>query len=251
MKNVILLLSLMVLLSCAMHKTDKPEYITDSYGAVVKRADVGKTIYLIFSADSMFEGADTILKVLKKHDIKGSFFLTGNCLRLQEHEKTIKRLIAESHYVGGHSDGHILYADWDKNRRNLVTDDSLKLDLDANYVELARFGITKEAAPYFLPPYEWYNKQNIQAIKDYGIIPVNFTPRTYTPDDYTTPDMSNYKSSQELLSKLMEYEHENTLNGAVILIHPGTSPKRTDKLYYHLDGIIETLKSKGYKFDKL
>lgn len=251
MRTALLLFLLLFLLSCAVQKSETPEYLTDSYGAVVKRGDVGKTVYLIFSADSLFEGADTILNVLKKHDIKGSFLLTGNCLRLQEHKETIKRLLAEKHYVGGHSDKHILYADWDVNRTNLVTDDSLKCDIEANYDELQRFGIKREQAQYYLPPYEWYNKQNIQAIKDYGVIPVNFTPRTYTPDDYTTPDMSNYRSSQYLLDKLMEYESKNTLDGAIILIHPGTSPKRSDKLYYHLDRIIETLKSKGYKFARL
>lgn len=250
-KIFFLCLSLVVLLSCV--KADKKPIadVTDNYGTIVKREGVGKTIYFIFSADSTFEGADAILKVLDKHSIKASFFFTGNCLRMKEHHNTIKRIIAEEHYVGGHSDKHILYADWDKNRTNLVSDDSLKQDLAANYAELAKFGINRNDAPYYLPPYEWYNAQNVKAIRDWGVLPVNFTTGLYTSDDYTTPGMANYRSSQELIDDLFRYEAEHSLDGTIVLIHPGTSPLRTDKLYNRFDEIIIRLLSKGYKFDKL
>lgn len=240
-----------VLLSCAKTSGVSFTNVNDRFGTIVKRDGVGKTIYFIFSADSMFEGADTVLNVLDKRKIKGSFFFTGNCLRMQEHHDKINRIITDGHYVGAHSDKHILYADWDKNRTNLVSDDSLKLDLTANYEELAKFGIKKTDAPYYLPPYEWYNEQNVKVIKEWGIEAVNFTPGTCTFDDYTTPDMGNYRSSQELIDALMNYEQKNTLDGCIILIHPGTNPKRTDKLYHHLDELINLLSSKGYKFDKL
>ena len=248
---VYLYLLAMVLLSCIKTTNESVSDVADCYGAIVKRDSTKKTVYFIFSADSLFEGADTILRVLDKHSIKGSFFFTGNCLRMPEHQDKISRIISGGHYVGGHSDKHILYADWDKERTNMVSDDSLKRDISANYVELERFGITKDEVPYFLPPYEWYNEQNIKAIKDMGLVPVNFTTGLYTSDDYTTPDMANYKSSQALIDVLMRYEETHTLNGSIILIHPGTSPLRTDKLYHRLDEIITSLKSKGYQFDRL
>lgn len=251
MKNIIVLFSVLLWLSCGISSIKEPKDVTDSYGAVVKRVGVGKTIYFLFSADSLFDGADTILKVLNKHDIKGSFFLTGNCLRMSEHKETIKRVISAGHYVGGHSDCHILYADWDENRTNLVSDDSLQRDLIDNYVELAKFGIKKTDAPYYLPPYEWYNVNNVKAIREWGLVPINFTTGLFTSDDYTTPDMPNYKSSQELMEILMEYESKHSLDGTFVLIHPGTSPGRVDKFYNRLDEIITTLVSKGYTFDKL
>lgn len=248
---VYLCLLSLVLISCVDTVNERVTDVADRYGAIVKRDSVGKTVYFIFSADSAFEGGDTILKVLDKHDIKGSFFLTGNCLRMHEHQDKINRIISDGHYVGGHSDKHILYADWNNERTNMVSDDSLKRDLTANYVELAKFGIKKHDAPYYLPPYEWYNEQNIKAIREWGLVPVNFTTGLYTSDDYTTPDMTNYKSSQDLIDVLMKYEEMHTLNGCIILIHPGTLPLRTDKLYHRLDEIVTTLKSKGYQFDRL
>jgi len=50
------------------------------------------------------------------------------------------------------------------------------------------------------------------------------------------------------LFQLWEFEKEQTLQGAIILIHPGTQEKRSDKLYLHLSEIIRTLRGKGYDF---
>lgn len=223
----------------------------DSYG-VVRGFDAGeKDIYLIFSADSLFEGSDTILNVLDKHNIHASFFLTGNCMRLDEHQATIRRIITRGDYVGGHSDKHLLYADWNAERTSLVTPDSLQRDLRANYHELAKLGINAADAPYLLPPYEWYAAQHATAIREMGITPINFSLGLSTSNDYTTPDMSNYASSEKLIRQLFKFEQTHTLNGAIILIHPGTSPLRTDKLYNHLDYIITHLRGLGYTFKRL
>ena len=82
---------------------------------------------------------------------------------------------------------------------------------------------------------------------------MNLTPGTGTDADYTTPGMGNYKSSEELISRLYNFEANSPdgLNGALVLIHPGTHPDRTDKLYLRLDEIIEYFSEKGYTFSKL
>lgn len=226
--------------------------VCDKYGAVVKRDNIGKTIYLLFSADSLFEGSGVVLDVLRKHEVKASFFFTGNCLRMGEHRETIGNVLKMNHYVGCHSDAHLLYADWNQERTNLVSDDSLCNDLSKNYIELQRIGISKKDAPYYLPPYEWYNSQNISAIKKMGIVPINFSVGLLTSDDYTTPNMgTRYKSSQQLVDLIFEYERKHSLDGCFMLIHPGTSPLRKDKLYNRLDEIITKLKSLGYTFSRL
>jgi endoglucanase len=83
---------------------------------------------------------------------------------------------------------------------------------------------------------------------------INFTPGTGTNADYTTPDMTNYRSSETLIEGLKRFESssDNGLNGALILIHPGTEPSRTtDKLYLRLEEIIEYYSAKGYSFKRL
>jgi peptidoglycan/xylan/chitin deacetylase (PgdA/CDA1 family) len=125
-------------------------------------------------------------------------------------------------------------------------------DLDRNMAELARHGIDPAGARYWLPPYEWYNRDHVRWIEQArGMVVVNFTSGVRTAADYTTPDMANYASSQALIDQLLKFEKENGLDGAMILIHPGTHPDRTDKLYLRLDEIIKTLRERGYSFERL
>lgn len=223
----------------------------DAECAIVKVNPNEKMIYFIFSADSMFQGGEKIFKTLKKNKIKGSFFFTGNFLRLAGSPNIIKKIISEGHYVGGHSDKHLLYASWEKREKLLLTKDSIAADLMLNYAELAKFGIKPADAQWYLPPYEYYNRESNGVASSLGLKVINYTPGTATPADYTTPDMKNYKSSNELIEKLFQFEKKEGLNGAIILIHPGIVGERSDKLYDKLDEIILKLRRLGYNFGSL
>ncbi len=225
----------------------------DESGAVVRMDNSLKTIYLVFSADEYGEGADQILKTLSRRKIKGSFFLTGNFLRNPQFESTVKRIVSGHHYIGPHSDRHLLYAPWEKRDSLLVTKKQFDDDITANLEQLNKFGIQSEVVKYFLPPYEWNNHQITKWSADRKMQLINFTPGVGTNADYTTPDLANYKSSKELNERLMKFEMMNPdhLNGAIVLIHLGTHPDRKDKFYNSLDQIIEKLSKKGYTFKAL
>jgi peptidoglycan/xylan/chitin deacetylase (PgdA/CDA1 family) len=165
-------------------------------------------------------------------------------------EPLIRNIQKDGHYIGGHSDKHLLYASWDNRQETLVDRDSLLADLHSNLAELEKHGIVNPVS-YFLPPYEYYNKESVAWLESQGQWVVNFTPGIRTNADYTTPDMPSYKSAQALIDQLYQFEKEQTLNGALILIHPGTENARTDKLYQRLDEIIQSLKKKGYRFERL
>lgn len=226
----------------------KNKLVKDSQGATIRVNPDEKKVYFIFSADTRFNGGPHILKTLKKAGIKGSFFLTGNCLRKEEHKELIENIIAEGHYVGGHSDNHLLYAPWEKREVSLVSRDSLVKDLQLNMAELEKFGIKPEDAKWYLPPYEYYNSDHVKWIELAGMNVMNLTPGTATAADYTTADMPNYRSSQTLINTLLEFEKNQGLNGAIILIHPGVESGRPDPLYHRLGEIIKTLKKRGYTF---
>jgi peptidoglycan/xylan/chitin deacetylase (PgdA/CDA1 family) len=223
----------------------------DAYDCVVRINPDKKDIYLVFTADSLFQGAETIVKTLKKKKIKGSFFFTGNALRLEEHKDMIEKIIKDGHYVGGHSDSHMLYAEWSNRDSLIVTYDQILEDIKANAKELEKFGVTKQNSSWFLPPYEYYNRESVQLTESLGYKVLNYTPGTATPADYTTPSMKSYKSSQQLIDKLYAFEKQNGLNGAIILIHPGVAEERTDRLYNRLGEIIEEMKLRGYSFKSL
>ncbi len=136
----------------------------------------------------------------------------------------------------------------------LVNKNQFFEDLENNYLELVRLGIRKKDAPYFLPPYEWYNKSISSWTEQAGLTLINFSAGTRSAADYTWPEMGNkYLSSNEIYKSIMNYENSsaNGLNGFILLIHLGTDPRRTDKFYEQLNELIPDLKRRGYSFKRI
>lgn len=157
----------------------------------------------------------------------------------------------DGHYLGAHSDKHLLYCDWSKRDSLLVTEGEFTNDLLANYSEMKKFGIQKTDAPFFLPPYEWYNRAIADWTTKAGFTLVNFSPGTISHADYTTPDMKNYRSSETIFDSIVLYEAKEGMNGFILLVHIGTDPKRTDKLYTRLNDLIKHLEAKQYKLVRI
>jgi peptidoglycan/xylan/chitin deacetylase (PgdA/CDA1 family) len=106
------------------------------------------------------------------------------------------------------------------------------------------FGIEKEEARYFLPPYEWYNDSIARWTRQAGLQLINYSPGTLSHADYTTPDIENYRSSDEILTSILKIKSE--LDGFILLMHVGTDPSRTDKFYQMLPDLIDILRGEGY-----
>lgn len=172
----------------------------------------------------------------------------------RQHPDLIRLLLRNGNYLGSHSNNHPLYCDWTKRDSLLITRKQFEQDLDSAYLTMARFGITKQSAPYYLPAYEWYNDSIAAWTKAMGLQLVDFTPGTYSNADYTYPQMEKkYLSSDTIFSRILQYEHRDPygLNGFMLLLHIGTDPRRTDKFYNRLPGLIDTLNKKGYRFVKV
>lgn len=218
-------------------------------GGIIRTDPSVRHIDFVFTAADKADGADRIISTLRKYNIKGGFFFTGEFFEL--YPDVVRRLVAEGHYVGSHSYGHLLYAPWGKRDSLLVTRQEFEEDMFKSYKVLREFGITD--APYFIPPYEHYNATISSWARQLGLQVINYTPGTLTNGDYTTPGMSRYFSSKEILVKIREYERTDPdgLNGHIMLIHFGTDPSRTDKFYDKLPGLIRELRRKGYSFTPL
>ena len=218
-------------------------------GGIIRTDPSVKHIDFVFTAADKADGAERIISTLRKYNIKGGFFFTGEFFEM--YPDVVRRLVAEGHYVGSHSYGHLLYAPWGNRDSLLVTRQEFNEDIFKSYKVLREFGITN--APYFIPPYEHYNATISSWARQLGLQVINYTPGTLTNGDYTTPEMKRYFSSKEILGRIWEYERTdpNGLNGHIMLIHFGTDPARTDKFYDKLPGLIRELRRKGYSFTPL
>jgi endoglucanase len=207
----------------------------------------------VFTGDEFADGGEFIAEVLESKNIKASFFLTGNFYRRSAFTRIANRLKNDGHYMGAHSDKHLLYADWTKRDSLLVTERQFKKDLRKNYSRMKKFKIDKSDAAYFLPPFEWYNRSIAEWTRDLNLTLINFSPGTRSAADYTYPGMPAYRSSEEIYESIINYEQQDRsgLNGFILLVHIGTDKRRTDKFYWKLDSLIDELKGKGYSFVRI
>ena len=243
--------SLIYLLAAKENSTIPQPNKTYSYnhGAIIRGDTMQKNIALVFTGHEFADGGVTIAKTLTQQKIKASFFFTGDFYNNSKFKNIITQLKKDGHYLGPHSNKHLLYADWSNRDSLLVTKQEFTNDLKLNYAAMKKLGISN--AKYFLPPYEWYNDSIAAWTKEKNLQLVNFTAGTKSNADYTTPDMKNYRTADEIYTSIMQLEKSKGLNGFILLVHIGTAPKRTDKFYFKLNEMIQTLKQKGYAFKKV
>lgn len=225
-----------------------------SHGAII-RGDINKNeLALVFTGDEFADSGKCIQDVLSSKGIKASFFLTGNFYKNPDFNEIISGLKKDGHYLGAHSDKHLLYCTWENRDSLLVSKEEFHADLDSNYAVMRNFGIQKSGARYFLPPYEWYNKTIAQWCNEAGLTLVNFTPGTKSHTDWTYPEIGkSYVSTDAIFKSILDFEQKEKygLNGFILLLHIGSDPRRQDKSHTKLPDLIDALIKKGYQFKRI
>jgi len=89
------------------------ESYTYSHGAIIRGDRLKKLLALLFTGYSLAEGGEHIRQVLQQRGVKASFFFTGDFYRNPAFQTLIKNLKAAGHYLGAHSDAHLLYCCWE------------------------------------------------------------------------------------------------------------------------------------------
>lgn len=237
------LLAFLTLVFADSSPTSMPTLVYDQGGIV--RGDVTqKRLSLIFTGGEFADGVPTILRVCATQKVPAHFFVTGDFLRL--HPKESADIIAAGHLLGPHGHSHLLYCDWNDRSRSLVTREQFRQDLQANLDELKAIGAPPSR--YFVPPFEWYNAEQVEWAEQMGLKLVNFTPGSGSNRDYIPEDDPKFSTSEKLLGDILRYEQtsEHGLNGFLLLMHAGS--KRVDKMHSQLDRLVVELKQRGYTF---
>jgi peptidoglycan/xylan/chitin deacetylase (PgdA/CDA1 family)/predicted NAD-dependent protein-ADP-ribosyltransferase YbiA (DUF1768 family) len=220
----------------------------DEFGAIIRGDVHSKRMALVFTGDEFGEGAVAILDALKERDLHGSFFLTGNFLRNVEFKPHIQRMIADGHYVGPHSDGHLLYAPWDDRPKSLVAEDVFTADLKKNLADLRDLGAAPAGTTaFFIPPYEWYNADQVAWSRKLGVAVVNFTPGPRSNRDYAREGAAAFAPSQHIYDGIFRFADGNPhgLNGVLLLLHLGSG--REDPFHPFVGRLCDELTRRGYQ----
>jgi endoglucanase len=217
-------------------------------GGIVRGPRGEKKLALEFTADEFTEGGTIVLNELAARRLRASFFLTGRCVRNPDNQALVRRIIAEGHFLGPHSDSHPLLCPWTGPKKTLVTKEFFQGEMERNITAIEQFGVQRRAIQFFIPPYEWYNEEIARWARDLDLRLINFTPGTRATADYTQNGASNFVSSQAIFESIVAREKQDGLNGYLLLLHLGSGPLRMDKMTDRLGKLIDYLQGRGYQF---
>ena len=199
--------------------------------AVATTAPVQKVAYLTFDDGPSANVTPLILDILKKYDIKATFFVLGH--NAIDNKDLILRTFAEGHVVANHTYNHdtkYLYAD----PKNLVADTlkcdaALKSIVPSYNLKIMRFPTGSQTKP----------KAFKQAILDAGY-------KSYDWNCLSRDAEINNPTADQLLGEIKKYTHDQA--SLIVLNHDSAARATTAEA---LPRIIEFLKSKGYIFKTL
>lgn len=185
-----------------------------------------KSIYLTF--DCGYENGNTkyILKALKKHNAKGTFFVVGHFL--ESSPELAKQMVEEGHAVGNHTYHH-------PDMSSIATIESFQKELDDNAALFKQVTGT-EMEKYYRPPQGKYSAVNLKMAKELGYHTF-FWSLAYV-DWYEDQQPSH----EEAFSKLTGRIHP----GAIVLLH--STSKTNGEI---LDELLTKWENMGYTFQPL
>lgn len=199
--------------------------VMKKYGAYYVGDAKKKVLYLTF--DCGYENGNTpaILKALKKHNVKATFFVVGHFLK--ENNDLIKQIVKEGHTIGNHTYNH----------PNIIGMSKEKFESELMQVEDLYKEITgKEMTKYYRPPQGKYNVENLQIAQAKGY------KTFYWSLAYVDWNVDAQPTKEEAFEKLLSRIHP----GAIILLH--NTSKTNGEI---LDELLGKWEDIGYSFGKL
>lgn len=183
-----------------------------------------KYVYLTF--DNGYEAGYTgkILEVLKKNNVKATFFITAHYLNTQP--ELVKQMIDEGHIVGNHTVNH-------KSMPTLNDDQIKKEVLDLHQAIYSKFNYEMK---YIRPPKGEYSERTLSVCNSLGYKTVMWSFAYSDWDEKKQPDENKAK----------EMIINNLHNGEIMLLH-ATSKTNTNIL----DDVLKEIKNQGYEIKSI
>lgn len=178
-----------------------------------------KKIAISFDAAWGAEDFHQIMEILDKHNVKTTFFMTGEWV--EKYPECVQILVEKGHDLGNHSATHpdMTTLSKEKQREQILAVHNAVKELTGYEMEL------------FRPPYGAYNNDVIRTCYEVGYYPIQW--------DVDSLDWKDYDAAT-IISKVCN--HKDLDCGSIILCHNGA--KHTAEA---LDEMLTNLKNQGYE----
>lgn len=203
---------------------------------VHKQAMSDNTVYLTFD-DGPSPVTEQVLDILKRYQVRGTFFVVGQNLKTVAGQETLRRILREGHSLGMHSDTH-------RYRKIYASVESWLDDFAAVHRKIS--DITGEHTTIFRFPGGSINIYNAPLYQE---LIAEMTRRGYVYFDWNVSvgDISlSPQRAETLFSNVVTRSPGDSR--IVILMHDSTTKTETVKA---LPKIIEHYRSRGFSFDGL
>ena len=185
--------------------------------------DEDKVIYLTFDAGYENGNIKKILEVLKREDVKATFFVLDNLII--KNEDLVREMLKDNHIVANHTMKH-------KDMTKITSKEDFAKEL-SSLEELFEGTFGEKMPKYYRPPEGKLSELNLQWARELGYKTVMWS--------FAYADWDNCKqpSKEYAMKKILDNVH----NGEVMLLHPTSSTNASI-----LGDVIGELKAMGFRF---
>jgi peptidoglycan/xylan/chitin deacetylase (PgdA/CDA1 family) len=188
--------------------------------------NTANTIYLTFDDGPTPEITERVLEILDKHQIKATFFCIGDNVR--KYPEIVQKILSKHHSVGNHTYSHL--KGWKTSTKTYISNtEACRIKLNSKF--------TIQNSQIFRPPYG-----KIAPLQSYKLRKLGYKIIMW---DVLSKD---YDASISV-EKCYENVIQNVSSGSIIVFHDSTKAK--ENILNSLEKTIETLKSKGFNFEKI
>ena len=185
-----------------------------------------KILYLTFDAGYENGYTEIILDILKKTDVKATFFLVGHYLKTQP--ELVSRMVNEGHIVANHTYSH-------PDMSEISDKEAFRKEL-SQVETLYNTITTKQMLKLYRPPQGKFSVENLKMAQEMGYTTIFWSLAYLDWDNTSQPDPT------ESIKKLNSRIH----NGAIVLLH--STSKTNSEI---LETLINDWKEQGYTFGTL
>jgi len=154
-----------------------------------------KKIAISFDAAWGAEYTDEILEILKKRNIKATFFLVG--FWVDKYPEKVKRIASEGHEIGNHSTTHP--------HMSQLSSQQIRMEIETTQKKIEELAGDR-AVKLFRPPFGDYNDRLILICREMGFYPIQWDVDSLDWKEYGVEHMFNQVTKK-------------VRNGSIVLFH--------------------------------